>query len=197
MATGRFKITSLSFPDNGARPLRGKDVQVLVEGPNGVELLVPAMSLVLKIASHGELAIATIEVPVVLVSIDVADEQIKIVGDTIPADAVEATFSQALGADADTTFAAPEHYAVPERGTAEKLPPRGPQSAWEAQRAAQRAPVVQAPVPAAAGDDPYSHLLQPVPLRVVPYRAAPLEAAGPDPLAELDRVIARGGVVDP
>lgn len=194
MAAGRFKIVSLP---NGNRPLRGQDVQITVEGPGGVELLVPAMSLVLKVNGRHELATAIIEVPVVLVSLEgIPLDQAKVIGDTIPSADVEKVFGEALGANEDIAFAAPEHYAEAERGTVERLPPRGAQSAWEAQTAAPRPPVVQTPGATVAGGDPYAHLLQVPPAAVVPYRAAPLAASGPDPLAELDRVIARGGVVD-
>ena len=66
MRLGKFKITG----DADGRPLRGQDVRVVVVGPNGEELLVPALSLVLRIGSRHEQAIATIEVPAIMVDLD-------------------------------------------------------------------------------------------------------------------------------
>lgn len=66
MRTGKVKIIG-GRP--GQQPLRGQDIAVVLELSSGEEVLVPALSLVLRVGSRHEQAVATVEVPAVLVDI--------------------------------------------------------------------------------------------------------------------------------
>lgn len=155
MRAARFKVIGGRV---GQEPLRGKDVRVVVETPDGEELLVPAQSLVMRIGGREELVLVTVEVPAVLV--DLHGVQLATVADVAPG-GPESQWERSLGkapgeavADVEAYTATP-HVVAGERPVAAKL-----------------APLVVDAARFLGGDQPA------------------------DPLAELDAVIAGGGLVE-
>lgn len=125
MDTARIKIVG----ERQGGVLRGADIRVIVVAPNGEELLLPAQSLVLRVGSRHEQAIATIEVPAVLVELQLDQSQLATVADVQPG-GPESQWEASLGARPGEKLADVEMYAEPHRELIAN--PRGPESAWEA-----------------------------------------------------------------
>ena len=65
-STGKIRIMG----NAQGRPLTGGDLRVLLEDETGKQTLVPALSVTLRCAGHGEPVVAVVELPAVLVDVD-------------------------------------------------------------------------------------------------------------------------------
>lgn len=204
MHAGKVKIVSLG---DGSRPVTGKDIRVSVVGPDGVELLLPAQSLTLRVGSRHEQAVATIEVPAIVVDVELDQSQLATVADVQPG-GPESQWEESLGKQPGDRVADVEVYAEPHRELIAN--PRGPESAWEA--GASRQPPLDArftgPV---KGHDHTAPVLPGSPLKVDEARfvgepprttptpehvedvAAQLRATLGGPMADIDAIIANAG----
>lgn len=174
MATARIKIVG----GDGRRPLTGQDVRVLVVTPNGDELLLPAQSLVLRVGSRHEQAIATIEVPAVVVELQLDQSQLATVADVQPG-GPESQWEATLGHVKGDRVADVEAYAEPHR---ELMRPAAP--APSVQPAAPSAPQTAPAAPA-----PTFPRVTPTPEHVEDAAAA-LRAMAGRPAVDIDAIIA-------
>lgn len=134
------------------RPLRGSEIRVLLIDKDGQEHLIPAQSLVLRVGGRHEQAIATIEVPAVLVDIRGVELRTEAV---VASGGPESQWEESLGKLPGDRIADVDKYAV--------------------------TPHVVAGTTAPAFTEVNLDDLEDKPIG--------------DPLAELDAVIARGGVI--
>jgi len=107
MQTGKVKIVGTS---NGDRPLRGQDISVVLELPSGEEVLVPALSLVLRVGSRHEQAIATVEVPAHLVDVHGVELRAEAV---VAPGGPESQWEEAMGSRPDLRTANADEYSEP------------------------------------------------------------------------------------
>lgn len=108
--TGRIKIVGAGAgPD---RAITGQDIRVLLVGQgedgNPRTLLIPALSLTLRVGSRHEKAIATIEVPAVMVDIEGVELRTEAV---VESGGPESQWEEALGKRPGEAVASIEQYA--------------------------------------------------------------------------------------
>lgn len=182
MATARIKIVG----GDGRRPLTGQDVRVLVVTPNGDELLLPAQSLVLRVGSRHEQAIATIEVPAVVVELQLDQSQLATVADVQPG-GPESQWEATLGHVKGDRVADVEAYAEPHRELFHDQAPRFQRPAAPAPSVQPAAPI--APQAAPAAPAPTFPRVTPTPEHVEDAAAA-LRAMAGRPAVDIDAIIA-------
>lgn len=141
MDTARIKIIG----DRQGGVLRGADIRIIVVAPDGTELLLPAQSLTLRVGSRHEQAIATIEVPAVLVELQLDQSQLATVADVQPG-GPESQWEASLGHRPGDKVADVDVYAEPHRElTAPVLP--GPPLKVDEARFTGQAPATAPSVP--------------------------------------------------
>lgn len=107
MRKGKIKIIGGRM---GQEPLRGQDIAVVMELEDGEEVMVPALSLVLRVGSRHEQAIATVEVPAVL--IDLHGVELRTEAVVVPG-GPESQWEEALGKRPGLRIADAETYTDP------------------------------------------------------------------------------------
>lgn len=173
MRSGKIKI--IGGRSNQAQ-LTGQDVAVVMELPDGEEVLIPALSLVLRIGSRHEKVVATVEVPAILV--DLRGVELRTEAVVVPG-GPESQWEDALGQRPGLRIADAETYTDPHVMVGEPIPPS------------------VAPFMAALTKDMDTKLA----MKLLTTDAADdfgkglAPVAETDPMAELDRVIADGGSV--
>jgi hypothetical protein len=192
MRHGKIKI--VGGRTNQAQ-LTGQDVAVVMELPDGEEVFIPALSLVLRIGSRHEKVVATVEVPAILV--DLHGVELRTEAVVVPG-GPESQWEDALGRgtpspDAKFGYSGGMRIANADEYTEPHIVAGAPMSTGELDAIASSARFVekltQDPAvfirpgfwPKADVADDFGNGLAPV--------------AETDPMAELDRVIADGGSV--
>lgn len=161
MRTGKVKIIG---GRGGQQPLTGQDIRVVMEMPDGEEVLIPALSLVLSVGSRHEQAVATVEVPAVLV--DLHGVELRTEAVVVPG-GPESQWEESIGLRPGDRIADAEQYTEAHRIIGQIL----------------------------SDDLRTDHL----PVQIIEGEGsswkdiAPID---PDPMAELDAVIADGGRVE-
>jgi len=173
MRKGKIKIIGGRM---GQEPLRGQDIAVVMELDDGEEVLVPALSLVLRVGSRHEQAVATVEVPAVLLDLHGVELRTEAV---VAPGGPESQWEEALGRRPGLRIADAETYTDPHVVVGEPVHP------------------VVGPFMAALTKDMDTQLA----VKLLTTDAADdfgkglAMVAEADPLAELDRVIADGGSI--